>query len=127
MENVEFEKNDSTSHLKFLTLQWGTKNTKFDNFNKKGSYRLKMTRGFQIWFKIQIEQLLIKSLFGQKTIENWQNPVFGCFFWPKRGQMLLDFNFETRFEILSSFIYSSLYDPFLLKLSNFEFLFPRCN
>ena len=37
-----------TGHSKFLQLQWGTKHSKFDNFNKKRWYRLEMTRRFHI-------------------------------------------------------------------------------
>ena len=35
IENFEFKKVDHTGHLKILKLQWMTKNSKFDSFNKK--------------------------------------------------------------------------------------------
>ena len=61
-----------------------------------------MIREFQIWSQ-NLNRTTFDHLFGQEMVENWENPVFDRF-WPKMGQMLSDFNFETRYEILSSFL-----------------------
>ena len=58
-------------------------------------------------------QNFVFDLFGQKEVKCWAKEVkkrsktdkipFSAVYWPKRGQMLFDFNFETTYEILSSF------------------------
>ena len=60
-----------------------------------------MKGGFQICFQ-NLNRTTFEPLFGKKSIENWKNPV-STFFGPKGGQMMFDLNFETRYEILSSF------------------------
>ena len=65
IENLEFEKEWPNGPLKFLQLQWENKKPNFNNFNKKRSYRLQMTRGFQIWSQ-NLNWTMFDSLFDQK-------------------------------------------------------------
>ena len=66
-----------------LKLQWGTKKSNFDSFNN-WSYRLQMTRGFQIWSQ-NLNRTTFDPLFGPEMAENGQNPVFD-YFVPFLGQ-----------------------------------------
>ena len=47
------------------------------------------------------------SPFAPQNCRKWAksgiSSLFYSFFWPKRGQMLFDLNFEARFGVLSSF------------------------
>ena len=113
----EFEKIDRTDNSKILKLQWRTKKSKFDNFSKKWSYRLQMTGGFQIWSQ-KFKSNDIWPHFGEKTVENRQNPVFDHFFCQK-GSNVNQYRFWD--QIWNLLVICGLYDPFLLKLSNFEF------
>ena len=76
------KKIDRMGHLKFLKLQWGTKTSNIEDFNKKGSYRVQMTRGFQIGFQIYIEQHF--TPFRLKNGGKRGNSVFERFLAKKR-------------------------------------------
>ena len=60
-----------------------------------------MTRGFEIWSQNLNQQHF--NPFLAKNGKNWQNPIFDRVLAKKGVQMPFDLNFETRFEILSSF------------------------
>ena len=116
------KKNWLNGPFEILKLQWGPK-SKFQNFKKKGSYRQQMTSWFQIWSQ-NLNRTTFYPFLAKKKRSKTGKIQFPAVFWPKRGQMLFDLNSEPRFEILSSF---AAYDPFLLKLSNFDFLVPHWN
>ena len=99
MEKFEFEEKLTTREI------WNFYNCNGDqffndNFNKKWSYRLEMTKGFHIWSQ-NLNRTAIDPLFGQKTVKNEVLPVFTVF--GQKGGLLFDLNFRTRFELLSSF------------------------
>ena len=115
---------DRTGHLIFFSNDnGGIKNSKFDNFNQKRSYRLEMTRGVHIWAP-NLNRTAFDPLLGQKSVENGILPPL-IVFWPKRCSNVVWFNFWD--QIWNPLVLSSLYDLFLLKLSNFELLVPHCN
>ena len=96
MEKLEFETNDHADNLKYLILQWGTQNSKLGTFNTKGSYSLKMSRGFQIWPQ-NSHRTIFGPLFGHKTVDNWILPVFDSFL-PKLGSNVVRCKIWNRFE-----------------------------
>lgn len=64
-----------------------------------------MIRGFQICHQ-NSNRITFAPHFDQKPVKNLQNTWFSKFstmFWPEKGQMLFNLNFEARFGILSSF------------------------
>ena len=77
-----------------------------------------MATGIPIWSQ-NLNRTTFDPLFDQKNDRKLEFASFGPLF-AKRGQMLFDLNFETMFEILSSFA-AYLIRFFLLKLSNFGF------
>ena len=59
-----------------------------------------MMRVFQIWHQ-KSNPIKFESLLATKTVDGWQNKRFSqilTVFWPKGDQMLLDLNFDARFE-----------------------------
>ena len=83
--NFEFEKMTAQAIWNFkITVE--TKKSKFANFNKMGSYRLQMSRVFQIWSQ-NLNRTAFDPLFGQNSVENWQNPVFDHYFKPRRSKL----------------------------------------
>ena len=95
----------------------GTKKAKLQDFNKKRSHRLQITRGFKI-FRIQIKQ---HDPFLAKKVKTGFSQFLTIFF-QKLSQMFFNINFETGFEISSSF--EGLHDYSLFKFQNFDFLVP---
>ena len=59
---------------------------------------------------------------AKKTVKNWQDLVFDHF-WPKRGSCL----FKFWDQIWNPLVICRLYDPFLLKISIFEFFVTHYN
>ena len=60
-----------------------------------------MTRGFQIWSR-NLNRTKFDPLFGQKRSKIGKIQFLAVYL-PKEGGQLFDSNYETRFEILSSF------------------------
>ena len=98
-KKFHIKKLDHTGHLKFLKVQLGTKKLKFCSF-KEWSYRLWMTREFQIWLQCLNQRSC--PHFWSKNDQKLDFASF-CQIGQKGGQILFNLIFETRFEILSSF------------------------
>ena len=80
----EFKKEiDRTGHLKSLKLQWETKKSKYESFNKEGSYRWRMTRRFKIWSQ-NLNQTSFNPLLANKSVETGF-ASFWSFVFAKKG------------------------------------------
>ena len=64
IENFEFEKRPHDP-FEICKTTMSTRKPKFENFNKKGSYRLQMTRGFQIWPQ-NLNRTIVDPLLAKK-------------------------------------------------------------
>ena len=108
--------------LKFSKLQWGTKKSEFENYNKKGHIGCKWWEDFKSGPKIQIEQHLTPYL-----AKNGQKLAKSCFwlFVPKRGSKISWFKLWC--QIWNPFVICHPHDPILLKFSNFDFWLPHYN
>ena len=88
---------------KVWKLQWGSKNKVLAILSFWGYKRFALMRGFQIWSH-DWNWITFDPIFGPKRWKTGKTPYFVSF-WPffchKWGQMLSNFNFETRFGILS--------------------------
>ena len=65
-------------HFYFLKMHVRSKKSKCENYVKLGPKISKMMIGFQIW-PCNANLIIFDPLFGQKTVENWLNRVFGQF------------------------------------------------
>ena len=64
-------------------------------------------------------------IFGQKVAQKWSKTGycrFSTVFWPRRGRNVVRFRFWD--QIWNPLVTCSLYNPFLLKFSNLDFLVP---
>ena len=77
----ELGKNDCMDNFKILKLQFETKKTEFQNFNKEGSYRQQMMRRIQIWSQ-NLNQTIFDHLLGEK----WSKTGFCQFVTTSFGQ-----------------------------------------
>ena len=103
IERLELKKMTARTIWNFEITMGGPKNPNLRILTKKG-YKGCMWR-FQIWSQ-NLDRTTFRPLLGQKTVENWQYPVFDHFwatFWPKMGWNVVRFKLETAFGILSSF------------------------
>ena len=88
-----------------------------------GSYRLQMTRGFQIWLQ-NLNRTTFGPFSGKKNSRERGNQ-FSNVFWPNRGSTIVQFKFLGH--IWYPLVICNLYDSFFLKILIFLFLGPHCN
>ena len=101
----KFSKNDIPAHICGKKITWEVQKSKCENLIKCGPKRCEMMREFQSWHQ-NSNRLTFDPLFLQKLSKYAKSgilPIFDSFFGQKRGQMLIDLNFEVKFGNLSSF------------------------